>query len=58
MKTFEDQSVDLVCEGVETKEMADVLSLLGCRYEQGYYYSKPVPEARFLAYLKEEKAKI
>ncbi|MCR4798063.1 MAG: EAL domain-containing protein [Lachnospiraceae bacterium] len=54
MKTFEDQSVELVCEGVETKEMADVLSLIGCQFEQGYYYSKPVPEARFLEYLKGE----
>jgi diguanylate cyclase (GGDEF)-like protein len=32
-----------VAEGIETREQADILRQLGCRYGQGYYYSAPVP---------------
>lgn len=38
----------LVAEGVETKEQADALCKLGCRYAQGYYYSRPRPADEFL----------
>jgi diguanylate cyclase (GGDEF)-like protein len=34
--------LDVVAEGVETKEQADFLLKNGCLYAQGYYYSKPV----------------
>lgn len=33
----------LVAEGVETIEQVDALLALGCRFMQGYYYSRPVP---------------
>jgi diguanylate cyclase (GGDEF)-like protein len=32
-----------VAEGVETKEQAEALRALGCRFVQGYYFSRPVP---------------
>jgi diguanylate cyclase (GGDEF)-like protein len=35
--------MDIVAEGIETKEMADLLLEYGCDYLQGYYFSKPVP---------------
>ncbi|MCB5205769.1 EAL domain-containing protein [Methylovorus mays] len=38
---------DLVAEGVETAEQAELLSLLGCQYVQGYYYGRPVPLETF-----------
>lgn len=38
----------IVAEGVETREQLDILEELGCRYLQGYYFSKPVPEQEFL----------
>ncbi|MCB4810263.1 EAL domain-containing protein [Methylovorus menthalis] len=38
---------DLVAEGVETAEQADLLSLLGCQYVQGYYYGRPMPLETF-----------
>lgn len=28
---------------METSEQVDALLALGCRYMQGYYYSRPVP---------------
>jgi EAL domain-containing protein (putative c-di-GMP-specific phosphodiesterase class I) len=40
--------MELVCEGVETLEQAEMLEHMGCDYFQGYYYSKPVNGERFL----------
>lgn len=37
----------IVCEGVETKEMADFLIASGCDELQGYYYYKPMPLKQF-----------
>lgn len=34
--------LDVVAEGVETQEQADVLLSLGCRNMQGYYFSRPL----------------
>ncbi|BEP28454.1 putative bifunctional diguanylate cyclase/phosphodiesterase [Helicovermis profundi] len=36
-------NLDLVAEGVETKEQCDYLVELGCYVIQGYYFSKPEP---------------
>lgn len=42
-----DLGLDIVAEGVETKEMADFLYDSGCDVSQGYYFSKPVPVKEF-----------
>jgi|GEM_PF-442925 len=42
---------DVVAEGVETIEQRAWLSKNGCNKFQGYLYSKPVPEERFLSML-------
>ncbi|WP_298960308.1 EAL domain-containing protein [uncultured Roseibium sp.] len=42
---------DVVAEGVETIEQRRWLSENGCHQFQGYLYSKPVPEDRFLSML-------
>ncbi len=41
------RSLDLVCiiEGVETPSQVDILEALDCRYMQGYWFGKPVPQA-------------
>ena len=36
-------NLEVVAEGVETEVQGRVLQHLGCRYMQGYYYSKPLP---------------
>ncbi len=36
-----------LCEGVETIEQSDYLSEIGCEIQQGYYFSKPVPQEEF-----------
>jgi EAL domain-containing protein (putative c-di-GMP-specific phosphodiesterase class I) len=34
--------MDVVAEGVETREQLDILRGLGCKYGQGYFFSKPL----------------
>ncbi|MBR4179268.1 MAG: EAL domain-containing protein [Treponema sp.] len=50
---FRDMGIELVAEGVETKEMAAMLSKMKCDYLQGYFYSKPVKAEEFLKLLQD-----
>ena len=34
--------MDVVAEGVETREQHELLLALGCRYGQGFLFSRPV----------------
>ena len=40
-------SINVICEGVETKSQAEFLIRLGCNNAQGFLYSKPVPKLEF-----------
>lgn len=42
-----DIGLDLIAEGVETKEQAAFLQDCGCDMAQGYYYAKPMPISNF-----------
>lgn len=35
--------IDVIAEGVETKEHVQKMEILGCHHFQGYYFSKPKP---------------
>ncbi|MGQ7295550.1 putative bifunctional diguanylate cyclase/phosphodiesterase [Quadrisphaera sp. KR29] len=48
--------MDVVAEGVETAEQAALLAELGCRYGQGYFYSRPAPAEQLLAQWSERGA--
>ena len=37
----------IVAEGIETKQMVDILTEFRCDYLQGYYFSKPLPVFEF-----------
>ena len=43
----QDIGLDIIAEGVETKEQALFLEKCGCDAAQGFYYSKPVNVADF-----------
>ena len=46
--------LEVVCEGVETREQVEFLRDVDCDIAQGYYYSKPVPLDVFSAMLADE----
>jgi EAL domain-containing protein (putative c-di-GMP-specific phosphodiesterase class I) len=54
IRMFHNSGMKVVAEGVETEEMKDGLMQMGCEYEQGYYFSKPVPPNEFIEYLERE----
>lgn len=39
--------IEIVTEGVETKDEEAMILSTGCDYAQGYYYSKPIPAQEF-----------
>ena len=49
---------ELVVEGVETREAVEFCDSLSCDFIQGYYYSRPLPAAEFVAFVKENNADI
>ncbi|MEG0077718.1 EAL domain-containing protein [Anaerorhabdus sp.] len=42
-----DLNVEVICEGVETKEQMEFLLGIDCKYAQGFLFSKPLPEDEF-----------
>ena len=46
----------IVVEGIETKEQFEYLESLGITYAQGFYFSKPMPEAEFLKFIEEKNS--
>ena len=49
---FQARGLEVLCEGVETREMVRVLTEMGCDYMQGFFFSKPIPEEAFLEYVR------
>ncbi|VAW61039.1 diguanylate cyclase/phosphodiesterase (GGDEF & EAL domains) with PAS/PAC sensor(s) [hydrothermal vent metagenome] len=47
--------IDIIAEGVETREQIERLEQLGCPYYQGYYYSKPVSRDEFFEMLQQQR---
>ena len=43
--------LDIVVEGVETAEDAEVLEALGCRIAQGYHFARPMPVESLIAWI-------
>ena len=39
--------LEVLAEGVETKEQAEYLKNIGCDFMQGYYFSRPIPADEF-----------
>ena len=52
VRMFQNANMQIVVEGVETEEMKNALAEMGCDFEQGYYFSRPVPPKEFMEYMK------
>ncbi len=55
MELAKEFSLDVVAEGVETREQVEMIRAMGGHIMQGYYFSKPLPEAEFRNLLIKEK---
>jgi len=49
--------LEVIAEGVETKQQFEFLAKNHCDDIQGYFFSKPLKEEHFIGFLKEHKAK-
>ena len=45
---FKKMNLSITAEGIETEAMAEVLTMIGSDYLQGYLFSKPVPPEEFV----------
>ncbi len=40
-------NISTICEGIETKEQASLLTKLGCNMAQGFFFARPMPVAEY-----------
>ena len=48
---LKDMNMEIVVEGIETKEMVDAFSELKCDFIQGYYFSKAISKDDFIKFI-------
>ncbi len=58
MNMIRGMDLKIVSEGIETREQFFTMENLGINFIQGYYFSKPLPEAEFLEFIKRENLKM
>lgn len=46
---LKDLNINIVAEGIETEEQAELFKKLDCNYFQGFYYSKPIRSEDFFS---------
>jgi sensor c-di-GMP phosphodiesterase-like protein len=51
MGMIKGMEMEIVSEGIETKEQYNAMKELGIEYIQGYYFSKPLPEREFVEFM-------
>jgi len=49
VQAFRQTGFSITAEGIETEEMAEAMTAIGCDYLQGFLYSKPLPADKFTA---------
>ena len=54
MHMIHGMGLEIVAEGIETKEQYKKMEEININYIQGYYFSKPLPEQEFLDFLRRE----
>lgn len=58
MHMIHGMNLEIVSEGIETEKQYATMEELGINYIQGYYFSKPLPEIEFFAFLERECRKM
>lgn len=51
---LKDMNMEIVVEGIETKEMLDFFAGLECDFIQGYFFSKPIPKPEFINFIRSQ----
>jgi EAL domain-containing protein (putative c-di-GMP-specific phosphodiesterase class I) len=44
----------VIAEGVEEEQQVELLTRLGCRYIQGYYFARPMPTEQYYQLIEEQ----
>lgn len=52
MHMIQGMNLDVVSEGIETREQFETMKELGIMYIQGFYFSRPLPEKEFPGFIK------
>ncbi len=55
VRMFQEDKMVIIIEGVEDRHMAQQLANMGCMYEQGYYFSRPLPLDELVEFLQEHR---
>lgn len=53
IEMIKSMNMQIVVEGVETRQMVERFSQLQCEYIQGYYYSRPLPQDEFVEFMRQ-----
>lgn len=53
MTMIKGMNLEIVSEGIENEKQLEILEALGIQYIQGYYFSKPLPEDKFVGFIAE-----
>ena len=53
---FKHSEMGVIVEGIETIDMKNKMEELGCDYEQGYFFSKPLPPEDFITFMTDHTA--
>lgn len=51
-------NLDVVAEGIETKQQHEILHAMGCKYAQGYLYSRPLPPRELFDFIVNNNAMV
>ena len=51
VKMLKDMKMEIVVEGIETREMVEAFSNLKCDFIQGYFFSKPISRDEFVRFI-------
>lgn len=57
IRLIKEIGMEIVVEGVETKEVLKQFEEMGCDYIQGYYFSKPLSQHEFVEFIKRNQRK-